>query len=128
MEILNDANYETYLREAYDGYLIEEDFIEDIARIKHIKKLLTRYVTYGPTELRERLILNHLIVLLNVFGPHAVTRVIFLKMSDVLSYIKPFMLLLGVLPDKVFNIKKESVINTDEIKMDHYIVEVLRKI
>jgi hypothetical protein len=127
MEILNNKNIEQYLRDNYDGYS-ELEFQEDVSRIKHIKKLITRYITYGPDELRERLILNHIIILNNVFGPHATTRMIFLKMGDILSYIKPFLLLLNILPDKIFNIYTESVIDTTEIKMDSYIIEVLRKL
>lgn len=127
MEIITEKNIEQYLKDNYDGYS-ELEFQEDISRIKHIKKLVTRYITYGPDELRERLILNHLIILNNVFGPHVTTRMIFLKMADILSYIKPFLLLLNILPDKVFNINTESVIDTNEIKMDTHIVEVLRKL
>ncbi len=129
MEVLTNQNYEHYLKNNYDCIVFNEcEFKEDLARIKHIKKLITRYITYGTDELRERLILNHLIVLVNTFGPEVTSRIIFLKMQDVLSYIKPFMILLGILPDRIFNIQKECVIDTTEIIMDKYIVEALRKI
>lgn len=129
MEIITHQNAEQYLRENYDAIIFnEQEFKEDIARIKHIKKLITRYITYGKEELRERLILNHLIVLVNVFGPHATVRVLFLKMPDSLAYIKPFLVLLNILPDKIFNINTEGVIFTDKISMDKVIVEELRKI
>lgn len=129
MEVLTNQNYEQYLRDNYDCHFFNEcEFKEDVSRIKHIKKLITRYVTYGDEELRERLILNHLIILNNVFGPEVTSRIIFLKMPDVLSYIKPFMILLGILPDRIFNIHHEGVIDTNEIIMDRHIIEVLRKI
>ena len=126
MQILTSQNFEDYLRKSYDNYIKEEDFLEDLNRFKHIKKLLTRYISNGPDELRERLILNHLIVLYNVFGPEATSRVIFLRMQDVLPYIKPFLVYIGILPQLIVNIEKESVLDTDEINMDKHIVEVLR--
>lgn len=129
MEVLTNQNYEEYLRSNYDCHFFDEyEFKEDLSRIKHIKKLITRYVTYGPEELRERLILNHIIVLNNMFGPDVTSRIIFLKMPDILSYIKPFMILLGILPNKIFNVQTEGVIDTNEIIMDRYIIEALRKI
>ena len=129
MEILNEQNCEIYLKEHYDVPIFDEaEFKEDFNRIKHIKKLITRYVIYGTSELRERLILNHLIILTNCFGPEVTSRVILLKMTDVLSYIKPFMILLGIMPDKIFNVNKESVFDTNDIIMDKHIVEALRKI
>ena len=126
MQILTSQNFEDYLRKSYDNYIKEEVFLEDLNRFKHIKKLLTRYISNGPDELRERLILNHLIVLYNVFGPEATSRVIFLRMQDVLPYIKPFLVYIGILPQLIVNIEKESVLDTDEINMDKHIVEVLR--
>lgn len=128
MEVLTDDNFEQYLKDNYDRFVLEAEFNEDLLRFKHIKKLITRYIIYGRDDLRERLILNHLIVLVNVFGPEVVTRSVFLRMEDTLSYIKPFMVLLSILPNKIFNIKKECVIDTDEILMDRYIVERLRMI
>jgi hypothetical protein len=74
--------------------------------------------------LRERLILNHLIILYNVFGDVA-TKMLFYKLEGYYSYLIPFLVLLHRLPDKV-NIGK--VFHTSDIQMDKNIVEVLRKI
>ena len=129
MVILNNETYEDYLKENYDVIFFDEsEFKEDCNRIKHIKRLITRYIIYGKDELRERLILNHLIIITNCFGPEATSRIIFFKLRDMLSYIKPFMILIGILPEKIFNVYKESVIDTDDILMDKHIVEVLRKL
>src|SRR6185369_1039256 len=76
------------------------EFKEDLQRLKHIKKLITRYVKTG--ELRHRLILNHLIVLNNCFGPEATCRIIFLKMKPHLCYIAPFLILLNIMPETVW--------------------------
>lgn len=103
-----------------------DEFYEDLNRIKYIKKLITRYVQAG--DLQERLILNHLIILNNLFGPEALVKIIFLKMENQLSYIKPFLLFLNILPETVRNVGKEGNIKyTDDIPLDSTIVEALRK-
>lgn len=102
------------------------EFIEDLHRIKYIKKLLTRYETTG--DLRERLILNHIVVLNNVFGPFVTVRILYFKLQKQFKYIKPFLILLNILPDKLHNINNIKVIDLNEIEMDSYIVDVLRKI
>ena len=62
-ENLTEKNFLLYCASHYDNakYASTEDFIEDLNRLKYIKKLITRYLEYG--ELKERLILNHIIVL-----------------------------------------------------------------
>ena len=50
MQILTSQNFEDYLRKSYDNYIKEEVFLEDLNRFKHIKKLLTRYISNGPDE------------------------------------------------------------------------------
>lgn len=127
-ELTND-NFLLYAAKHYDNKQCHsvEEFLEDIRRIKYIKKLFTRYEQSG--ELKERLILNHIIILNNVFGPVHLVRILFLKMPNHLHLIKPFLILLNILPDKVYNIGKEQkTYITDEIKMDNYIVEILRNI
>jgi len=72
--------------------------------------------------LRERLILNHLIILYNLFGAEPTTRMLFYKMNGYYEYLKPFLLLLNYLPSRV-----DGII-CDDISMDNLIVERLRKI
>lgn len=104
-----------------------DEFYEDVQRIKYIKKLLTRYKDTG--DLKERLILNHLIILNNVFGPRPLCRILFFKLRDQLEYIKPFLILLGVLPDVVYGVGENAEnIKTDDIPMDDNIVKILREI
>ena len=64
---LTDHNFLLFCAQHYDNsrYISTEEFVEDLNRIKYIKKLITRYVENG--DLKERLILNHIIVLYNVF-------------------------------------------------------------
>lgn len=71
--------------------------------------------------------LNHLIVLCNVFGPQHLVRLIYLKMSDQMHLIKPFLVLLQILPPRVFNVAGRDW-ETDETPMDQGIVDALRRI
>ena len=127
-EKLTDDNFLIYCAKHYDNtqcYSTEE-FLEDVKRIKYIKKLITRYVQYG--ELKERLILNHVIVLNNVFGVEHLCRILYLKMKRQFKYIKPFLVLLNILPDRLYNIGNEDVVFVDNIGMDEDIVKALRTI
>ena len=125
---LTDDNFLIYAAKFYDNphCLSTEEFIEDLKRIKYIKKLITRYIEGG--ELKERLILNHLIILNNLFGSDHLCRILYLKMKLQFKYIKPFLILLNVLPDKIYNIKDDHIIDLNLIPMDEHIIQVLREI
>lgn len=122
---LTDANFLIYAASHYDNINCRstEEFLEDVKRIKYIKKLLTRYEETG--ELKERLILNHVIVLNNVFGPQATCRILFLKMYRQMKYIKPFLVYLNILPEVVYNVNNKDYV-TSLIPMDEEIVKALR--
>ena len=128
LENLNDANFLIYAAKYYDNPQCHttEEFIEDLKRIKYIKKLITRYINNG--ELKDRLILNHLIILSNVFPPDVLCRILYLKMKSQFGYIKPFLILLNILPEVLYNVKEEAAIKLDMIPMDERIIESLRKI
>lgn len=127
-EKLTDKNFLLYCASHYDNvkYASTEDFVEDLNRLKYIKKLITRYTEYG--DLKERLILNHIIVLNNCFGPEVLCRILYLRMKPQMKYIKPFLILLEILPEKIYNINDENIIDTDLIEMDEVIVAKLRKV
>jgi hypothetical protein len=127
-DVLTDKNFLLYCAANYGNiqYSSTEDFIEDLNRLKYIKKLITRYVEYG--DLKERLILNHIIVLNNCFGPTVLNRILYLKLKNQMKYVKPFLILLNILQNEIYNIENESVIYTDSIDMDESIVAKLRKI
>ena len=68
-----------------------EEFNDDLRKIKYIKRLFNQYHTEGT--LKERLILNHLIVFFNVFPARAATRILFLKIDEVFwPMLKTFLL------------------------------------
>ena len=127
-EKLTDKNFLLYCASHYDNvkYASTEDFVEDLNRLKYIKKLITRYVEYG--ELKERLILNHIIVLNNCFGPEVLCRILYLKLRPQMKFIKPFLVLLNIMPERLYNIDDEKIIDTDLIEMDQNIVAKLRKV
>jgi hypothetical protein len=58
----------------------EKEFQDDLKRFKYIKRLLRKY--YDTGVLKERLLLNHLIVLLNVFGADACATLLLYKIQN----------------------------------------------
>ena len=79
-------------------------------------------------ELREQLVLNHLVVLNNVFGPEAATRLLFFKMSkDDYSALKTYLLFLSCMPDRVKGIKGHDILSS-EIPVDMTVANALRNI
>jgi hypothetical protein len=127
-EYLTDKNFLLFCAHHYDNaqYASTEDFIEDLNRIKYIKKLVTRYIENG--DLKERLILNHIIVLNNCFGPEALCKILYLKLNTQMKYVKPFLVLLNIIPDLIYNVGDEKVVDTNLIEMDELIVAKLRKV
>jgi hypothetical protein len=125
---LTHSNYLIYAAKHYlvDQYHTTDDFIDDLKRIKYIKKLLTRYIENG--DLKERLILNHIIVLNNCFGPEALCKILYLKFKSQMRYIKPFLVMLSILQDEIRNVDGDHLILSDEFDMDNVIVEKLRNL
>ena len=128
MEILTNSNFLIWAAARYDHQQrhTTEEFFEDLRRIKYIKKLITKYTETG--ELKERLILNHLIVLCNVFGPEALNKILFLKMEKQMTYIKPFLIMMNVWKEKISGVGDDKVVDTNLIPLDMKIVESLRKV
>jgi len=124
---LTDDNFLIYCAKVYDNPSMTstEEFMEDLDRIKYIKKLITRYTETG--ELKERLILNHIITLHNCFGQH-LSKILFLKAEKQFQYIKPFLILINALPDVINNVGDHNLIYTDNIPLDLTIIAALRKI
>ncbi len=125
---LTNENFLVFCAQHYNGnkYYTTEEFIEDLNRVKYIKKLITRYVENN--DLKERLLLNHIIILCNVFGPTITCKILYLKLKPQMRYVKPFLILLNILPDKIYNVGDEMAIDTDLIEMDQTLINVLRKV
>ena len=125
--ILTELNVELYAAKGYENpnCVSIDEFAEDFNRLRYIKRLVRRYAQNG--ELKERLILNHLVILYNTFDNTTCTRLIFYKLQKYLEYIVPFLLLLNRLPKTVLD-ENNKVIYTTDIKMNSYIIEKLREI
>ena len=80
-----------------DVILVKKCFEDDLKKIKYVKRLLRRYV--NTNVLRTHLILNHLMVLFNVFGDAAVPLLFYNLERDLWSSIKSFLVFLGKLPE-----------------------------
>ena len=95
-------NFQAYALQNYDDPQCEdiEDFEEDLRRFRYLKRLLFRYYEHG--EIRERLMLNHIICLLNVFGLDPCMRMLEFKIKDQTywSSIKTMLLYLGYVSDE----------------------------
>lgn len=79
---ITNKNFTAYAMKHYDDPQCEdiEDFQEDLRRFRYLKRLLHRYHENG--ELRERLMLNHIICLFNVFGFEPCMRMLKFKIKE----------------------------------------------
>ena len=95
----------------------EKEFYDDMKRFKYIKRLLRKYSE--TNILKERLILNHIIVLRNLFGPEAcVTLLLFKTQQEYFSTLKSFLLYLNM-------IREDEL---QQIEEDKYTIDVIRKL
>jgi hypothetical protein len=124
-ENLTNDNIMIFAMKAYDKpNCIMSEFKEDMKRFNYLKRLFKRYRKLN--ELREQLVLNHLVVLYNVFGPEVATRLLFFQMSkDDYSALKTYLLFLSCMPEKVKGIKGHDIISS-EIPVDMKIADILR--
>ena len=111
---LDDDNIDMYMMRMYENSQCHDmdEYYDDVKRIKYIKRLFNRYL--ADDGLKERLILNHIIVLYNVFDTDAATRILFTKMeSKFYPLIKTFLLFLSFMPDRVLGIRGKDIISVD---------------
>ena len=101
-ERLCPNNFVMYAMKMYSNPLCTgiDEFKEDVCRVKYIKRLLIKYKKNG--DLKERLVLNHLIILQNVFGAEACCRILFFKLGkDLHPQLKSFLNYLNYLPKSI---------------------------
>ncbi len=95
----------------------EKEFHDDMKRFKYIKRLLKKYKMCG--ELKERLLINHIIILKNLFGNEAcVTLLLFKTQKEYLSTLRSFLFFLNMIREDELT----------EIGLDDYALKILRKI
>ena len=122
---LTESTFLLYAMKHYDNPQCTEmsEFEEDIKRFQYLRKLFSRYRQDG--DLKERLILNHLIVIFNVFGPQA-TNMLFMRLHEYHEYLKPFVMYLNYMPELL--VYDDMIINADSINGDMFIATRLREI
>jgi hypothetical protein len=124
--MLTEENFETFAVEWYKNPNCHstEEFMEDYYRFKYLKRLFKKYESTGV--LKERLILNHIVILYNVFDNKACTKMLFFKLQKHLHILKPFLILINRLPDRI-NINNINLFTSD-IRLDSHVVNKLREI
>ena len=122
-EPLSEDNFLLYAIKMYDNPLCRgmSEFYEDINRIKYIKRLFNKYET--KKILKERLLLNHIMILNNVFGVEPCARILFFKIEPKYhSFLKSFLYFLQILPKRI------PETDIEEIPLDHRITVTLKQI
>ena len=125
---LNEKNFLLYAMKEYNNPQCTdvEEFNDDLKKIKYIKRLLNQYVSEGV--LKERLLLNHIIIFYNVFPPAAATRILFFKVEERFwPILKPFLFYLKLIPEDRIESIMGKEIRTNEILMDQGVIDSLRK-
>jgi len=125
---LNDDNFLMYAMKEYNDIQCTdiEEFYDDLKKIKYIKRLFNIYKNTG--QLKERLILNHLIVFYNVFPIQSGTRILFYKIEKSFwPMLKTFLIFLDRMPETIDSIRGETI-RTSDIQLDEGIVTRLRSI
>ena len=129
LEKLDDTNFLLYAAKHYENPQCYDtlEFYDDLKRFKYLKRLFNIYLETG--ELRERLILNHIIILYNVFGVEPTTRMLFFKLYEYKEQLKPFLELLHYMPERIINIGLKGITIKDvEISTDIAVQERLKRI
>ena len=118
---LNESNYLLFAIKFYDNpqSVTREDFESDLKRIRYVKRLLKRYQNNG--ELKVHLILNHLIILFNVFNEATVPLLFYNLDEELWPAIKSFLIFLN----RVSEYPKTKV---NELEADEYCLQQLKEL
>jgi len=128
MNKIDESNFILFAAQSYDNpqCMDETEFFDDLKRFKYLKRLFNKYKENG--ELKERLVLNHLTILYNLFDKGA-TRMLFFKLRNYLDILIPFLVVLNRLPDRVDGIGIQGrIVFTKDVDVDPYVVDLLRSI
>lgn len=122
--IFSELNEDNFLLFAIKNYenpqaVTKEDFDKDLNHFKYIKRLLKRYKNTG--ELKTHLLLNHFIILYNIFGEAATPMLFFKIEKELWSSLKSFIIFLNRLPEY----PKSGI---HDIQVDLYCLTELNKI
>jgi hypothetical protein len=126
-ENLTDDNILLYAAKAYDKpNCIMSEFSDDMKKLNYLKRLFHRYRKHG--EIKERLILNHIVILNNLFGPEATSKLLFFSMNEQdYSALKTFLLFLNIMPNRIRGINGKDIISSN-ILIDMEVADNLRNL
>jgi hypothetical protein len=116
---LTESTFLLFAAKHYDNPQCSDvsEFEEDLKRFHYLRKLFGRY--RQDKDLKERLILNHLIIIYNVFGEEA-TSILFMRLYEYHDYLKPFVEYLNFMPTVIeydgIIIHKDSIVSDKCIK------------
>lgn len=123
---LNEKNFLLYAMKEYNNpqCVQVEEFYDDLKKVKYIKRLFNQYLNEGV--LKERLLLNHIIVFYNVFPVRSATRILFLKIEEEFwPILKTFLVYLSYMPEIIDPINGRAIIS-DDIQLNQGVVDRLR--
>ncbi len=126
---INDENYEFLIHKFYQSkYYTQEELDEDLQRIIYIKKLISKYLRNG--EINERLILNHIIILGNVFGPEFTCKLLIFKIDKSLwPVLKTFLIFLQYLPSTLqLSTIDGKICDLRDIPIDQIVLKKIKEV
>jgi hypothetical protein len=130
MDNLTSDNFLIYAMKCYNSpNCILSEFESDLKRLKYIKRLIKKYRNDG--DLKEHLLLNHIIVLSNVFGAENSVRILFFKFPEEdYPILKTFLLFINHLPKVVLGINGKNILTSDikiDLDISKKLMEIYRK-
>lgn len=124
---IHENNFLIYAAHFYNNVYCEDDkeFFDDLKRLTYLKKMFNVFEKTG--EININLVLNHIIILYNVFDRKACTKILFFKLPEYWSHLKSVVYQLGYMPDSIrFN--ETNILDTAIIPFNKEIFESIRKI
>jgi hypothetical protein len=125
---LTEENFTLYAIKHYDNPACKgiAEFNDDLKRFRYLKRLFNKYI--AGKDLKERLILNHLVVIYNLFGAEAATKMLFFKVErEFWPQLKTFLVFLNFMPIGPIS-AQGIVVEGYEIPLDEKVSEALGKI
>jgi hypothetical protein len=125
---LTEQNFTLYAIKHYDNPACKgmTEFYDDLKKFRYLKRLFRKYV--AGRDLKERLIINHLVVIYNIFGSEAATKMLFFKIeSKYWSQLKTFLVFLNYMPVGPITLNS-NLIQGFEIPMDENVSDALGKL
>lgn len=126
---LTEDTFVMYAMKHYDnpGCKGVVEFEDDLKRFRYLKRLFKKYNT--GKGLKERLIVNHLVILCNLFGPEPATRMLFFKIDrQYWSQLKTFLVFLNTMPVGFSFIAEQGIVEGYEISIDEKVSKALENI